>query len=115
MHIPILGYGILFAFHTVLEVALPKQLVKRPESAFASSIPILAKPLARNGVLYSGVLEIVKVVAIISSVVSEAVFISLSGLMLSGLRLRGLSGCRLTTLIVSVPDTVTRDINGMFR
>ena len=75
MHIPILAYGILFALHTPLDVALPKYLVKGPISASASSIPVLATLLALNGVLYSGVPEIVKVVAIISGVVYEAVFI----------------------------------------
>ena len=107
MHIPILGYGILFAFHTVLEVALPKQLVKGPESACASSIPVLATLLALNGVLYSGVSEIVKVVAIISSVVSEAVF--------TCLRVCWLRGRRLAFLFILVPNTVTRDMYGMFR
>ena len=108
MHIPILGYGILFAFHTVLEVALPKQLVKGPESArFSSSIPVPATLLALNGVLYSGVSEIVNVVAIISGVVSEAVF--------TCLRVCWLRGRRLAFLFILVPNTVTRDMYGMFR
>ena len=108
MHIPILGYGILFAFHTVLEVALPKQLVKGPESArFSSSIPVPATLLALNGVLYSGVSEIINVVAIISSVVSEAVF--------TCLRVCWLRGRRLAFLFILVPNTVIRDMYGMFR
>ena len=108
MHIPILGYGILFAIHSVLEVALPKHLVKGPESArFSSSIPIPATLLALNGVLYSVVPEIVKVVAIISGVVSEAVF--------TCLRVCWLRGRRLAFLFILVPNTVTKDMYGMFR
>ena len=52
MHIPILLYGILFTIHTALDVAPSKLLVQRPEIVSASSsIPILAKLLALNGVL----------------------------------------------------------------
>ena len=72
-HFPIIKYGILFTIHAALDVALPKPLVKGPEIA-SSSIPILAKPLALNGVLCSGSLRIVNVVSIIGGVVFKAVF-----------------------------------------
>ena len=74
-HLPIILYGILLAFHAPLDVAPPKLFVKGPESASASSIPILATLLALNGVLCSGGRRIVDVMAIISGVVSEAFFI----------------------------------------
>ena len=76
-YISILLYGMLFTIHTALDVAPSKLLVPRPEIVSASSsIPVLAKPLALNGVLCSGGLGIVNVMAIISSVVSEA-FVSI--------------------------------------
>ena len=65
----------LFTIHTALDVAPPKLLVPRPEIVSASSsIPVLAKPLAINGVQCSHGLRIVKVVPIVRGVVSEAVF-----------------------------------------
>ena len=74
-HLPISCYGILLAFHAPLDVAPPKLFVKGPESASASSSPILATLLALNGVPCSGGRRIVDVMAIISSVVSKALFI----------------------------------------
>ena len=74
-HLPISCYGILLAFHAPLDVAPPKLFVKGPESASASSIPVLATLLALNGVPCSGGCRIVDVMAIISSVVSKALFI----------------------------------------
>ena len=85
-HLPILLYGILFTIHTALDVAPSKQLVKGSESArSSSSIPVPAKLLALNGVLCSGDLGIVNVVAIIDVVVFKAVFMFLRSCWLRGL------------------------------
>ena len=90
-YLPILLYGILFTIHTALDVAHPKLPVPRPEIVSASSsIPVLAKPLALNGVLCSGGLGIVDVMAIIGGVVFKADFMFLRSCWPRGLRWRRL-------------------------
>ena len=74
-HLPISCYGILLAFHAPLDVAPPKLFVEGPEPASASSSPVLATLLALDGGLCSGGRRIVDVMAIVSGVVSKALFI----------------------------------------
>ena len=90
-HLPILLYGILFTIHTALDVAPSKLLVPRPEIVSASSsIPVLAKLLAFNGVLCFGGLGIVNIVAIIGGVVFKADFMFLRSCWPRGLSWRRL-------------------------